>query len=434
MEKLLALAKKHSDSAEVFKNSYESNSVQIENYALSEIKNKIQTGYCLRIIKDGKIGTSYTKNLLDREAMIKNALESLAGEVKADFSFPENHNPKKFNDYDPEISTISIEKVLDNSKNVVNFMKGKATGQFNMYTSYGVSKTEIRNSNGLNVSRENSYHANIPMLLFPGTYANIHEAFMTNGFNKVNTDDLSQMIGLYNRGQKEISPPAEKMSIIFAPPTLYALMWRFTEATSARNIYQKVSPVKDKIGEKIFSEKLTIIDNPHNEKNLVPCSFDDEGVPTNKLTLVENGVLKSFYNDLNYAGKLKVKPTGHGYKNAAWGGETVSLKPNPSLQHLQILPGNISLEKMISGIKRGVLLCGSLGAHSGNIINGDFSLGINPGLYIENGEIVGRIKDGMISGNIYDVMKRVSFVENKLHYSDEYAYPHICFDDIKVSK
>ncbi len=164
------------------------------------------------------------------------------------------------------------------------------------------------------------------------------------------------MMALYNKGQKEISPPAEKMSIIFTPRSMYTLMWRFTEATNAINIYQKVSPVKDKIGEKLFSEKLSIVDNPHNEKSLAPCGFDDEGVPTNKLTLVENGVLKSFYYDLNYAGKLKVKPTGHGYKNSSWGGEMVSLKPNPNLQHLQILPGDISLENMISRIKRGILL------------------------------------------------------------------------------
>lgn len=50
-------------------------------------------------------------------------------------------------------------------------------------------------------------------------------------------------------------------------------------------------------------------------------------------------------------------------------------------------------------------MAGALGAHSGNIPNGDFSIGLSPGLYVENGEIVGHVKDSMVAGNIYEVMK-----------------------------
>ena len=434
MEKLLELAKKNVDSAEVFSNTYEENEISFQNYSLNEIKNKIQTGYSLRIIKDGKIGTSYTKNLLDRNALVNNALKSLKGEIEADFSFPENYKVDLLDSFDSEIVSMSSKKILDNSKMISEFIKGKTSGQLNVYSGFGQSETRIINSNGLNVETRDSYHYDMPIIMYPRTYANIGHFSISKGFNQIGNSVLRNLIKMYDSGLKEVSPCSGNVQVVFTPRSLYALMSRLEVATNAKNIFQKVSPIKDKLGEKIFSEKLTIIDDPKNPLNVGARSFDDEGVFTDRLVLVENGVLKSFFSDLNYAEKLKMKPTGNGYKKMAWGGETVALASTPNLRCPSILPGDDTLESMIAGIKRGVLLFGALGAHSGNVINGDFSIGLNPGLYIENGEILGRVKDGMISGNIYDVMKRVSAVEKNSHFTSIGRYPHICFDDVKLSK
>ena len=82
---------------------------------------------------------------------------------------------------------------------------------------------------------------------------------------------------------------------------------------------------------------------------------------------------------------------------------------------------------------RGVVICGALGAHSGNIPNGDFSIGLSPGLYVENGEIVGRLKDAMIAGNIYEVMKRIIGMEDTTHPAYTGYYPAVLLDDINVA-
>ncbi len=82
---------------------------------------------------------------------------------------------------------------------------------------------------------------------------------------------------------------------------------------------------------------------------------------------------------------------------------------------------------------RGVILYGALGAHSGNILNGDLSVGLSPGLYVENGRVVGRVKDGMVAGNIYDMLSRTIAVENASHYTGSmYENPAILLDDISV--
>jgi len=82
---------------------------------------------------------------------------------------------------------------------------------------------------------------------------------------------------------------------------------------------------------------------------------------------------------------------------------------------------------------RGLIVCGALGAHSGNIPNGDFSVGLSPGLYVEKGEIAGRIKDAMITGNIYDMMQKVIGIEDRVHAANTGFYPAILFDDVNVA-
>jgi PmbA protein len=432
VKQLLEIATSKADSAEVFMTSNESNQISFENSKVNEISDKIQTGYALRIIKNGKIGSSYTKNLLDRDDVVNRALDSLHGGVEAKFDFPQAHTPGELKMFDPEMENISTHQVLEGAKQINSSLAPQVSGQVNIYTGFSKSKTALINSNGVDLSQSYSEMFSYPAVMYPGGYANISKLFVQQGFHTPSSKELDQIAQLFSAGETEVSPASGPISVIFTPSTMFSLFWRFSEATNAQAVFEKTSPLISKIGKKIFSDKITIFNDPIDLAGINSRGFDDEGVPTKKLTLVENGVLKSFYNDLHYAAKLDMAPTGTGYKGAMWGGETVSLKPAPSLTAPRIACGDQSLMDMIRGIKRGVLLFGALGAHSGNITSGDFSIGINPGLYIENGEIIGRIKDGMVAGNIYDIFQRVSAVENRDHFSSMGKYPSICFEDVSL--
>jgi len=84
-------------------------------------------------------------------------------------------------------------------------------------------------------------------------------------------------------------------------------------------------------------------------------------------------------------------------------------------------------------VDKGIILVGVMGAHSGNIPNGDYSVGVSPGLYVEKGEIVGRVKDVMVAGNVYDTLKKVIAIENRLHPCWGGRMPAILCDNISVS-
>jgi len=104
------------------------------------------------------------------------------------------------------------------------------------------------------------------------------------------------------------------------------------------------------------------------------------------------------------------------------------------LDKLFIQAGTDSFDDLIAKMDKGVIVFGALGAHSGNLPNGDFSVGINPCFYVENGKIIGRVKDSMVAGNIYDIMKNnVEAVGKDLESSYMVTAPPVLFNNINVA-
>jgi PmbA protein len=257
---------------------------------------------------------------------------------------------------------------------------------------------------------------------------------MSKGFGKMPDDLVNEMIDLYTKTSKVLEPKGGKMKVLFMPGSQITFNWRISSGISSKSVYEKVSPVAEKVGEKIFHEKITILDDPLDDKFPGARSFDDEGVACKPLTVVENGVLKSFFYDLDHAKKMNAQPTGHGYRTTRWGGDRLTLKPIPALSHMSIRPGKKSFAELVKLIDKGIIIENALGFHSGNIPNGDYSVGVNPGFYVENGEIVGRVKDAMVAGNIYETLKNVVDVGDKLYpCSDGTWVPVILCDNVSVA-
>ncbi|OYD13928.1 Zn-dependent protease [candidate division WOR-3 bacterium JGI_Cruoil_03_44_89] len=433
MERLMQIARKVSDKVEIYSLDETSNSVSFENAKLKDIDSKFQSGFSLRIIKDGKVGFAFTKNLIDREEFVENALSSLKGGVEAEFDLPLTGNLPKLDTYDPSIGSLENNTIVDECNRICDILAPRTEGQINLYAGCGINRLRLMNSNGTDLSTDYSYYYTYTAIMYPGSYASISREGIYKKFKKTPDACLKYVLDTYNGSAKEVSPRGGKMKVLFLPETIYVLMWRLWHATSGKSIYQKESPISGKLGKQIFDSKLTIYNDPLNDRWPGARSFDDEGTPCQYFPIVENGVLKNFYYDLHYANKLNTKPTGHGFKSSGWGGDTITLKPNPHLNHLFIKPGDKSLSEIIRSLDRGIIVAGALGAHSGNIPNGDFSIGLCPGLYVENGEIVGYVKDAMVAGNIYEVMKNVVAIEDTLYPASMGTYPAVLFDDVSVA-
>lgn len=434
MKELLDIAAEVSDEAEVFHVREDSSSLSMRNGKTTDVSSSIQSGFAIRLIKDGSIGTAYTKNLLDRKELVANALASMKGKVEAGFSFPGPGGIPESPKPDGTVAPMGFHDLHGRSQKVLDYLDGQVEGQVDVGAARAVTETSIMNSAGLDVSSQRESMYIYTSLLFPNTETGVRKLYHSATAGDFPQAELEKLVELYRSGLPMVDVPTGKMKVMFTPDTMYTILWRLTTAVSGRAFYNRISPLQEKRGQKVLSDRITLYGDPTDPDEVNRRFFDDEGVPTGKHTVFRDGVFENLVLNLDYARKLGEEPTGTGYRGGMWGGETVSIQPAPSLNSSRIAPGDASLEEMISGIDRGVIVLGVLGAHSGNILNGDFSVGLNPGYYVEDGKVMGRVRDGMVAGNVYQILQRVAAVEDTLHDTPMGGrYPSILLDEVSVS-
>ena len=430
MEQLLEMASKVCDQAEIFGLDFSSNVASFKNAKLHDMDTNMQSGLSLRIIKDAKLGFAYTRNLLDREEFLQNALESVIGGVEAEYEFPLTTDVAKLDTYDASIESLNSITMVEECARVCDRLSSNTNGEImaTAYSSFGTVR--LLNSVGTDLSSRFSETGVHGYAIYPGSGNGIGRVHACKAFEPMPDALLDEIIFLYTQSAREAVPQTGRMKVLFMPHSIYTLAWRIKSGANAKSVYENVSPIAEKVGEQIFDPKLTLVSDPLNDKHPDARAFDDEGTPCSTFPLVKNGVLLSFYYDLSYAKKMNVASTGHGFKS---GGDVFSLMPNPVLTHLTIKPGDTSFADLVKSMDKGLIVEGALGAHSGNIPNGDYSIGADPALYVENGEIVGRAKDVMVAGNIYDTLKHVVAIEDTLHLGGGGWFPAILCDNVSVS-
>ncbi len=216
--------------------------------------------------------------------------------------------------------------------------------------------------------------------------------------------------------------------VIFAPESQYLFTESLELAANGKSLYKGVSVLADKTGERIAHESFSMEDDPLLPGGLGSYPFDDEGVPPARLPVVERGVFRNFIFDLTYGSRTGHASTGHA-------GRGVSSLPAPSFSNTVIAadPAGPSLDDMIASVDYGLIVFEFLGGGMSNLLAGDFSVNIELGYLIEKGKVAGRVKNAMIAGNVYDLLKNIRAVENRVHKKGGFYAPHILFDKVSVA-
>ncbi len=174
---------------------------------------------------------------------------------------------------------------------------------------------------------------------------------------------------------------------------------------NAMRIYHKEAFFQDKLEEKIATDKLNILDNPHDPDSPAVASFDDEGVATHKTWLIKEGILNSYFTDHKSASLLNLENTGNASRDG------YSSLPYPSIHNIQIQPGTDGkLDHLIEDIKEGILIDSEF--YGSFDRTPQFSTRIEEGWLIKNGEIVHPLKETMIAGNIFEVLFNIEAVSS----------------------
>ena len=175
-------------------------------------------------------------------------------------------------------------------------------------------------------------------------------------------------------------------------------------------VYKGLSAYVGKIGQKVASEKITVIDDASIAGKYGSFTCDDEGTPAQRTVLIENGILKQYMTDLQTAERTNDVMTGNGRR------ESYREKPVVRMSNTYIAPGTDSVEDIIASVEYG-LFVKHMGGGQVNTLNGDYVFDVSEGYLIENGKITTPVRGATLAGNGPESLRNVEMVGNDLGYA-----------------
>jgi len=402
---VLRSARKEAEQAEVFLVSSRAMPIQFEANELKQVQTKESSSTALRIFREGRIGFATASGGGGLEALVDMAVETSQFGSPANFQFPPSRDYSEVFIFDPKVEEIAMERMVEIGKELIAKIRGHTPDILcDVQVTKGTSSVSLINSQG----GEGKYNSSFFSLSLEGILVKDTDMLFVGDSASacrpdfIGIDDLAdRVIWQLEMAKKKATVSTKLLPIIFTPHGVAsALMSPLVLAFNGKAVFEGASPLKDKLGEQVFDKKLSLWDDATIAYGVGSYPFDDEGVSSQRLPLVTNGVVANFLYDLQTAALAGTKSTGNGQR--VGGGF-----PSPAISSLILGGGDVSFQAMMEDMKEGLIVEQLMGAEQGNLLGGDFGGNVLLGYKVENGEIVGRVKDTMIAGNVYKVLKEL---------------------------
>ncbi len=409
-----------------FSKSLYTKDLKLEKY---QVKENINLG--IRVVKNNKLGFA-TTNIIEEKNIFEvadKAIELSKFSDPDDYPFAKREDHKEFNiklfypqkniSFDEMLSfALNIEKELKKDKRIISIRK----------SGIAVSEEEVYYFNHLNNFYHLKFSSASSSVLAIGegkkdrqyTWgADVKRNFSFLEFQKIVKEAQENLNYLLDAQEIE----TQTINIVFSEEMVEELITSLGASFLGKNVLRGKSLFKDSLGEKIASEKLSIIDSPIEEEGLSSTPYDGEGVKTFRKFIIEQGVLKNFILDLYTAKKLNMKTTG----NCARGATSL---PAPYFSNLIVLPSKSKEDELFEG--KVLYVISAMGLHTIDPISGDFSIGIEGALF-ENGKHIKNVRGVTLAGNVKDLLNNISLIANKLKWMGSFAAPKMRVENLKVA-
>ena len=216
----------------------------------------------------------------------------------------------------------------------------------------------------------------------------------------------------------------QKAPLIFDRQTAASLLDHIFDAINGDAIYRHASFLAGKLGQKVFGANLNVIDDGTMPGGFGTRPFDAEGIPTRRTTVIENGELKSYLLNSYTAKKLNLATTGNASRGLAG-------TPGIGNGNFFLQPGEKSPEKIIAGVKQGLMVTEFLG-FGVNMVTGDFSRGAS-GIWIENGEFAYPVEEITVAGNLGEMFSNLAEIGSDLIWRGSVACPTLRIEGMTIA-
>ena len=322
--------------------------------------------------------------------------------AEARFEFP---GPADFPDvpvFDPAVNGATLEGMVELGQGIVDAVRaGSSDVQVGGSVSRSTSTITLMNTAGGHFSYERSGFG----IGFEGTLIRGEDMlFVSDGKRSVSPiDDGEEVVQSIRRqlswARDGASVETKQMSVIFMPTAISSvIVGPLLSALNGKSIFQGTSPLVGRLGEQVVDPRFSLTDDPTLPNVPSARMSDDEGVPSRRLPLIERGIAANFIYDLQTAGMAGATSTGSGERS-------LGSLPSPSASVLLVGEGDATLDEMIADMDEGLIVEHLLGAGQGNVLGGDFNANVLLGYKVEKGRVVGRVKDTIVTGNVYRILE-----------------------------
>ena len=394
---------------------------------LNFAKEEIETGIGIRVIKDNKIGFAFTSNLDKISETARQSIENTKlNKIDENYSFAEVEKVNEVKKvYDKKFDDLDLDESVELLKSVISQTSDSGCEVTGSGFSASAGRSLILNSNGVSIENKGTgFSLGLSVTIQKdGEIATAYNS-QSSRFYDLDGEKLANEVCDLAKSSLNTKPiETDNYSVVLDYYAATGLLQTFINAFDGENVMRGRSILKDKIGSEISNPTLSIIDNPLLENGMYTTKCDGEGSVSKATELIKDGKLNSFIYDIYTANKEGVETTSNGYRGSY-------------LTTPQISPSNLEFKfsemKDLSEIKKGVLTTSVLGAHTANPISGDFSVEANNTFKIENGELTDPINKAMISGNIFEIMKKVEGLNSEIKQYGSFIIPKLLVHDLRV--
>jgi len=430
--------------AEVFELQSLRTDVTYEANKLKGVSRTEERGVALRLVKDGRVGFSSSTKLSDPDAIAAAALATAEFGDRATFGFSGDADMPDVAVRDEKVAGLEVDDMLERPRNAIaRLVDYDAEVLCDSETTCETQTVSVRTSGGLESSFERTlYRFSVDGRLIDGT--SLLDCGAYYGGSALDSDGsnlVARVIEDLKNGRRNVAVEGGPTTVLFTPNAVADVFMTLHYGVNGSIVERGISPLAGKLGEKVFDDRVSIYDDGLARGGYATGPFDDEGTPMQRTPVVENGILKHYLTDLRTSRKLEQPLTGNGARvRRLVMTKDIGKVPAPEITNWEMTGGDASQEDLVSDMGEGIIIDRIMGILMSNLIAGDFSGNVALGFKVESGKLRGRVKNTMVSGNIYRLLRDnlvaiSSDVERVglLGFVGSHRYPYLLMRDVSIS-
>ena len=421
-ERLLELAlTSGAQAAEVYQSQSLARPVFFEANRLKQLESAQSQGTALRLWRDGCPGLAVAYGQVEPQALVESALALSQLNQAEEIELGSNFKPGY-----PDLGVaVPVEQLVKWGKEAIATIRD-AYPEVIVSAEWDseIESTRLVNSQGLDC-----FYTDTTLSCYVSVEWVRGDDFLSVSDGQTQREILhpeivaAQVLQRLEWAKKNVALPNGRVPVLFTSKAADMLWSTVQAALNGKRVLEKASPWVERIGKSVIAKDFTLSQDP--QLGPFSCPFDDEGTPTQPLIFIQNGILQDFYCDRATARHQGTSTTGNGFR------PSLGSYPSPGLFNLLVRPGDKSLSDLITLLDDGLIVDQMLGG--GDSISGDFSINVDLGYRVKKGQVVGRVKDTMVAGNVYTALKQLVALGSDAQWNGSCYTPSLVVEGLSTT-